>query len=113
LREFHPDPLVEIHPETAASLGIIDGDWVCVENMFGKCKLKANVTPIVHPKVVHAQHGWWFPEKTAEEPTLYGVWESNINNLVPHKHIGKLGFGAPFKCLICKIYKLEPSLENI
>jgi anaerobic selenocysteine-containing dehydrogenase len=112
LREVHPDPLIEIHPDTAASLGIIDGDWVSVENMFGKCKLKARVTPIVHPKVVHAQHGWWFPEKAAEEPTLYGVWESNINNLVPHKHIGKLGFGAPFKCLICKVSKLEPVFKK-
>ena len=98
---------MEIHPEAAENLGIIDGDWVYVENMFGKAKMKANVTPIVHPKVVQADHGWWFPEKETEEPGLSGVWESNINTLIPHKHIGKLGFGAPFKCIICKVYKAE------
>ncbi|NLP44038.1 MAG: molybdopterin-dependent oxidoreductase [Peptococcaceae bacterium] len=107
LREITPDPIMEIHPDSAASLGIKDGDWVCMENMYGKAKMKAHVTPTIHPKVVHAQHGWWFPEKEAEEPSLYGVWESNINTLIPHKHIGKLGFGAPFKSLICKVYKVE------
>ncbi|MGB9858654.1 MAG: molybdopterin-dependent oxidoreductase, partial [Moorellaceae bacterium] len=107
IREIHSDPIVELHPETAAQLGIKDGDWVYIENMFGKCKQKAKLTVGIHPKVVHAQHGWWFPEKAAEEPSLFGVWESNINQLVPHKCIGKLGFGAPFKCMICKVYKAE------
>ena len=107
LREITPDPLVEIHPDTAARLGIIDGDWVWIENMWGRAKEKAMLTPIVHPDVVSAAHGWWFPEKEASEPSLYGVWESNINNLVPHKEIGKLGFGAPYKSLPCKVYRVE------
>ncbi|NPV30074.1 MAG: molybdopterin-dependent oxidoreductase [Firmicutes bacterium] len=107
LREIHPDPIVEIHPETAEALGIKDGDWVYIENMFGKCKQKARLTATINPKVVHAEHGWWFPEKPADEPSLFGVWEANINLLVPHKHIGKLGWGAPFKCMICKVYKAE------
>lgn len=107
LREITPDPIMEIHPDSAASLGIKEGDWVCMENMYGKAKMRARVTSTIHPKVIHAQHGWWFPEKEAEEPSLYGVWESNINTLIPHKHIGKLGFGAPFKSLICKAYKVE------
>jgi len=107
LRALHPEPKVEIHPQTAENLGIHDGDLVYIENMFGKCKMRAKITPIVDPRVVQADHGWWFPEKKADEPDLYGVWEANINTLVPHKLIGKLGFGAPFKCMICKVYKAE------
>jgi anaerobic selenocysteine-containing dehydrogenase len=107
LREITPDPIVEIHPDAAARLGIKDGDWVYLENMFGKCKEKAKLTKTINPKVVHAAHGWWYPEKPAAEPSLFGVWESNVNTLIPHKHIGKLGFGAPFKSLICKVYKAE------
>ncbi|MBP2646062.1 MAG: Acetylene hydratase [Firmicutes bacterium] len=107
LREITPDPIMEIHPDTAANLGIKEGDWVYMENMFGKAKEKAHLTPTIHPKVVHAAHGWWYPEKPAAEPSLFGVWESNINTLIPHKHIGKLGFGAPFKSILCKVYKTE------
>ena len=103
LREIDPDPIVEIHPETARNMGIKEGDWVLMENMFGKAKSKAHLTPCIHPKVIHATHGWWFPEKPGEEPGLFGVWEANVNTLVPHKHIGRLGFGAPLKQMICKI----------
>ena len=38
LRRMNPDPLTEIHPETAANLGIKDGDWIYIENRYGKCK---------------------------------------------------------------------------
>ncbi|MGB9859764.1 MAG: molybdopterin-dependent oxidoreductase [Moorellaceae bacterium] len=107
LRELVPDPLVEIHPETAAKLGIKDGDWVWIENLWGRCKQKAKITPIVKPNVVAAAHGWWFPEKEADAPSLYGVWEANVNCLIPHKEIGKLGFGAYYKCIPCKIYKAD------
>jgi anaerobic selenocysteine-containing dehydrogenase len=107
LREIDPYNEMEIHPDTAAKLGIIEGDWVMMENMFGKAKAKAKLTPIIHPQVVHSTHGWWYPEKPGEEPSLYGVWESNINTLIPHKHIGKLGFGCPAKQMICKVYRIE------
>jgi anaerobic selenocysteine-containing dehydrogenase len=105
LREVHPDPLVEIHPDTAAKLGIIDGDWVTIENQFGKCKQKAKLTLGIDPRVVHAQHGWWYPEKDAAAPTLLGFRDANINMLIPNKLVGKLGFGSPIKCNICKVYK--------
>ena len=106
LREVNPDPLLEINPKDAEELGIVDGEWINVENEFGKCQLKAKLTPIVKRGVVHAQHGFWFPEEDGEEPHLFGVWRCNINELIPHKFVGKLGFGAPFKCVICKVEKL-------
>lgn len=107
LREITPYPTVQIHPDTAAELGINDGDWVCIENMHGKCRQKAEVTPIVHPKVVHASHGWWYPEQDGEEPNLFGTWKSNINLLMPHKKVGNLGLGANYKSNICKIYRVN------
>ncbi len=109
LREMNPDPLIEINPEDALKHGIADGQWVEVASPFGKCVLKAKASQIVKPGVVHAQHGFWFPEKDPEEPSLYEVWRSNINELIPHFMVGKLGFGAPFKCLICSV---KPVSEN-
>jgi anaerobic selenocysteine-containing dehydrogenase len=111
LREINPEPTIEINPETAKTLGIENNVWVKVENQFGSCLMKAKITPMVKPDTVMAQHGWWFPEEDGNVPHLYGVWRSNINNLMPHKHIGKLGFGAPYKCLICKVSRHEGEVE--
>ena len=112
LRKIDPDPVVEINPGTAKSHGIEDGQWVWVENWLGKCKLKAKVTPVVPPWMVMAAHGWWFPEKPPQEPSLFGVWESNINQLIPMGAQGKDGLGAPIKHLLCKIYKVNEEEEN-
>ena len=107
LRQIHPDPLIEIHPDTAKSLSIINGEWVWVENWLGKCMLKAHITPVVPEWMVMAEHGWWFPEKKGAEPSLYDVWKSNINQLIPMGYQGKDGLGAPIKHLLCKVYKAK------
>ncbi len=109
LRELNPNPLVEINPQTAQKLGIVDGQWCRVYNQFGEAYLKAKLTASVKPDVIHAQHGWWFPEEDGNAPHNYGVYRSNMNNLIPNFHVGKLGFGAPFKCMLCNI---EGTNEN-
>jgi anaerobic selenocysteine-containing dehydrogenase len=112
LREIDPDPTIEIHPDTAASLEISHGDWVWVENWMGKCKMKAKATVIVPRWMVMTAHAWWFPEKPAEEPSLYGLWESNINQLMPMGAQGKDGLGTPTKHLLCKVYKVGKKEES-
>lgn len=107
LRQIVPDPLVELHPDTAAELGLVDGDWAWIETPFGKAKQKVQLTACIEPRVTHAMHGWWFPEEDGEAPNLFGNWKSNINVTMPHKVNGKLGYGDCFKCMICKVYKVE------
>ena len=109
LRALDPDPIVEIHPDTASSLGIGSGEWVWVENWFGKCQLKAKVTLEVPRYMVMAAHGWWFPEKDGAEPSLHGAFKSNINQLLPMGYQGKDGQGAPIKHGLCKVYKATPA----
>jgi len=112
LRQIDPDPVVEVNPKTAREYGIADGQWVWVENWLGRCKLKAKVTPVVPPWMVMAAHGWWFPEKPPQEPSLFGVWESNINQLIPMGANGKDGLGSPIKHLLCRIYKVKEEENN-
>jgi anaerobic selenocysteine-containing dehydrogenase len=109
LREINPDPRVEVNPKTAARLNIYDGQWCRVYNMFGECYMKAKVSPIVKEDVIHAQHGWWFPEEDPNGPEPFQNLRCQINNLIPPFHNGKIGFGAPFKSMICNI---EPSDKN-
>jgi anaerobic selenocysteine-containing dehydrogenase len=112
-REFHPDPLVNINPDTAAQMGIQEGDWVWIENMRGRFKQKVKFDISLHPKVINAEHGWWFPEKEAAEPVLYGVFDSNCNNVIPMCQNGPTGYGAPYKCQICKIYKVTEENSKV
>lgn len=105
LRQVDPDPVVEIHPETAAEHGIGNGEWVWIENWMGRVLMKAKVTYIVPPWMVMAAHGWWMPEKEGAEPELYGTWKHNINLLMPMDDQGKDGLGTPLKSSLCKIYK--------
>jgi anaerobic selenocysteine-containing dehydrogenase len=103
LREKRPHPLVEIHPDTAATYGIGEGDEVIIETKYGTITQRARVTDIIHPRVVSAALGWWFPEGPPE--TQYGWRKSNFNMLTS---IGKLGreFGTPnISNLPCRIRK--------
>ena len=111
LREIDKWAKITINPIDAEANGIQNGDWVTVENWLGKCQLKAWVSPVMKPGVVHCEHGWWYPEQEGAEPNLFGVWKSNIKMLLPHFCVGKLGFGSIYKEMLCKIYKAE-SLEG-
>lgn len=111
LRELEPDPVIEIHPETAKDLGIADGDWVWVENAHGRCKRKATYLPLIHPRVVQAAHGWWLPEIKPED--MFGLWDVNINQLIPDGTSAKCGFGGgQYKSLLCKVYRAESGVEG-
>lgn len=114
LREIHPDPIVRIHPEAAQRLGISEGDWVYIESPRGRCKQKAKLTLGIDPRVVMAEHDWWFPEKPGEEPSLHGGFESNINMVVDSEPPYDPGFGStPARSLLCKIYKTEDNHGQI
>ena len=104
LRQFEKEPYVELHPDTAKALGVEEGQWVWIEGVRGKVKRKARLTPVVHPKIAMAPHGWWYPEQEGKAPHLYGIWDVNVNQLIPMGCQGKSGFGgAPLKTMLCRI----------
>lgn len=104
-RELYPDPHFEMSEKAAAKLGIKDEDWCWIENQHGRCRQRLRINPSLDDRVVRADHGWWFPEEEAAEPRLFGVFDSNINNLVPQCDNGETGYGAPYKNQLCKVYK--------
>jgi anaerobic selenocysteine-containing dehydrogenase len=78
LRKAYREPRAEIHPDTAARHGIADGAWMWIETRRGRIRQRARFSAEIDPRVVNAEHGWWFPEDPAPE---YGVWKSNANVL--------------------------------
>jgi anaerobic selenocysteine-containing dehydrogenase len=103
LRECYPEPLVDIHPDTAEKYGIQAGDWVWIETKRGRVKQKANITLKIDPRVIQAVR-WWYPEKSGPD---HGIWESSIN-IVTLDSPYDPAMGSPtMRGLLCKIYKVE------
>ncbi len=106
LREQHPDPFVEIHPDTARRLGISNGQWVSIESPRGKVRQKAKIFEGIHPQVIGAQHAWWYPEKKEGN---HGWKESNINMLTDNSYEScdpAMG-STSVRTLLCNIYPEE------
>ena len=104
LRGTHPEPLVRIHPETANTLGITDGNWVYIETRRGRIKQKAALSADTDPRVVEVDYGWWFPERGNAD--LYGWAEANVNILTSDRPPFSKEMGSPvFRGTLCKVYK--------
>ncbi len=92
LREYVPEPLVEINTETAVGLGIADGDTVTIESARGSIKLKAKVTEDIFPKVVSVLHGWS---------------EANGNMLTDDEGHDPVSAYPGFRSVLCRVIKSE------
>jgi anaerobic selenocysteine-containing dehydrogenase len=104
MKELHSEPVVEIHPETAKKEGIDEGDWVVIESQRGKVRQRARFFAGMDPRIVSAEHAWWFPEKRGPG---YGWDESNINILTDNAYENcDPAMGATHvRTLLCKIYR--------
>ena len=102
LRKLNPNPLVEIHPETAIKLGIKESDWVWIETPKAKIRMQVALFDGLKPNVVVAQHGWWFPEKDHAEKS----WrESNINCLYGDTEYDPETGSESLRSSICRVQK--------
>jgi anaerobic selenocysteine-containing dehydrogenase len=89
LRELFPRPSLQIHPDTAGTLGISEGDPVIVETEAGGATLFAVLTLGIHPDVVRATPGWRN--------------EANINRVIPWSQFAE-GIGSvPMRGVLCRL----------
>lgn len=111
LRFLRHEPYVQINPETAAGIGIDQGDWVWIETLRGRIRQKANLTQAIHPRVVVTQRGWWYPEREDKEPELGGCLESNTNVLTGASDdlCDAIGGSWANRGLLCRVYKVNGS----
>ncbi|MEW6334424.1 MAG: molybdopterin-dependent oxidoreductase [Thermodesulfobacteriota bacterium] len=91
LREIAPRPGILIHPDTAARLGIAEGDPVLIETATGSATLFAVLTRGIHPDVVQATPGW--------------RGRANINRVIPWNRFAE-GIGSvPMRGIACRLKK--------
>ena len=106
LREIRPDPIMEIHPETAKKQGIEQGDWVYIESPRGRVKERAKLNDGIDPTVVVAEHGWWYPEI---KDAGHGWDISNINILTDNAYetLDPAIGSTNLRVCLCNIYPCE------
>ena len=103
LRKGNPDPLLEIHPDTAAALGIKEGDWVWIETPGNRrIRQRATLFDGIKPGNVNAQYGWWFPE---DGPPEYGWKKSSVNLLFGEESGYDPETGSEsLRSVLCRVY---------
>lgn len=90
MRKAVPNPLVEIHPQDAASRGITDGDTVVVSSPRGQVNFVARITERIKPGVVHCAHGWN---------------HANVNILTDDRSLDPISGFPAFKSALCQVTK--------
>lgn len=105
LRRAWREPRAEIHPGTAVRHGIADGDWMWIETHRGRIRQKARLTDGIDPRVVNAEHGWWFPDEPGPE---YGIWKSNANVLTDNGPPYDPQMGTyQLRALLCRVERVR------
>jgi anaerobic selenocysteine-containing dehydrogenase len=105
LRQAHPEPLVTINRETAERQGIAAGDWVCISTKRGHIEQKAALSDDIDPRVIVAEHGWYFPDKNEN---LHGWDEANLNVLTSNDppYARELG-SVTLRGILCSIERAD------
>jgi anaerobic selenocysteine-containing dehydrogenase len=108
LAAIHPDPIVEIHPDTASALGIGDGDWVVIERPEGSIRQRARLTEGIERRTVNVTGYWWDPSRQPG-PDLSGVWESNVNVITPTRtDLSSFVGDQPLRGMRCRVRRIDP-----
>ncbi|MFH1122698.1 MAG: molybdopterin dinucleotide binding domain-containing protein, partial [Pseudomonadota bacterium] len=92
LEETAPEPLAEIHPETAKKYGISEGDMMTVETVKGKINMKARTTEDLIPGILSIPHGWA---------------NANANELTELEPRDPVTGYTEMKALLCRVSKAE------
>jgi anaerobic selenocysteine-containing dehydrogenase len=90
LRQEAPEPVAEIHPDTARAYGISDGDMIAIETEKGEIKMRARTTEDLVPQVVSIPHGWS---------------EANANVLTSQEPRDPITGYTELKALLCRVTK--------
>ncbi len=105
LRRIHPDPLVTLNRDTAQAAGIAAGDWVDISTRRGTIRQRAVLSADVDPRVVIAEHGWYFPEEPGD---LAGWDRANLNILTRNDPpYGRELGTATLRGMVCRIAKAD------
>lgn len=89
---LRPQAAADINPEDGARLGIKHGDAIRIVTPKGSIAVKANLTHMVMPGVVHMYHG--YPQ-------------ANVNKMIDGDYLDPISGFPGFKSLLCRVEKVK------
>ena len=102
LRRQMPEPLMEVHGETAQALGLANNAMALIETPQGHMRMRVRWSDRTRRDVVSVPHGWWEP--TAAAP-YRGIRELCTNMLTDDDpaNCDRVIGASPLKALMCRI----------
>jgi anaerobic selenocysteine-containing dehydrogenase len=88
---LRPDPAADLSPADADRLGIAQGDAIRISTPKGAIEVKANVTVVAQPGVVHMYHA--YPE-------------ADVNSLIDADYLDPISGFPGFKGLLCRVERV-------
>jgi anaerobic selenocysteine-containing dehydrogenase len=112
LRQLNTEPIAEMSVKTAEALGIQKGDYIWIETVRGKLRMRVAPSEHTHDKVVSIPHGWWLPEAPGPD---HGVFEVCSNVLVDDslENCDVVLGSSPLKAMLCRVSKAEPPARTV
>ena len=109
LRRRAPDPVLEIHPDTARTRRIADGDWVWIESPGGVVRARAKLDGNLDPGVVCGQHGWWQACEEIGAPGYppFGADSANLNLIFRHQPADEVSGSVALRSWLCEVRAVE------
>jgi len=107
LRRHSPDPVVELHPATAESRGIVADDWVLVETPRATMRARARLNNSLAHDVACAQFGWWQGCEPLGLPgyDVTGPESANYNSLIDTNVSDPISGTIPLRSSLCEVRK--------
>lgn len=114
LRRRWPEPFVEVHPLTASTHSLEDGEWARIETAQGAMRVKVVISSRVQEGVVVGQAGWWegCPELGLPGHDPFSDDGANYNRLISIAVVDVVSGGVPMKSYHCRLVKLPAPPED-
>lgn len=98
LRRHAPEPVAELAPDLAASLGIETGMAITIETATGRMHCTAELNPNLAGGTVWAQYGWWDEAQ-----------EINYNATMDGESFDAVSGSNALRGIACRVLRREPA----
>ncbi len=102
MREKMPDPLIELHPDTAKLRHINELEWVVIRTPSGAIRARAKFNLSLEKDVVCAQFGW--PDQR-DRGMRAETASWNFSKLISNKFYDPVSGSFPLRTYACQLEK--------